>query len=194
MVLVSVIGSRGERVKAPGQPFDTERMHFRLLHDTDLDAVYRQFSDPEMCEYFSEPPMDLQAAQQTINFFQHPERDPYLRYGMFDRTSGELIGTCGYHHLDRELNQAELGYDVWKEHWRKGYASEALKPLIDMCFHALGVNQVYVLIDRNNLASIRTAEKFGFRVSEPCRPLDEPGQVCMKLNRTGWDSSQSRKQ
>jgi [ribosomal protein S5]-alanine N-acetyltransferase len=182
-----VIDSRGGLVVVPGNSFDTERMHFRLLENTDLDVVYRQFSDPDMCRFFSEPPMDRQQAQETIAFFRHPERDPYLRYGMFDRTTGDFIGTCGYHHWDRELKQVELGYDVWKEHWRKGYASEALQPLIEMCFRSLGVFQVYVLIDRSNLASIRTAEKFGFEVSEPCRPLDDPGQVCMKLTRNDWD-------
>ena len=170
----------------PGEPFETERMYFRLLEERDLDAILQQFSDPEMCRYFSEPPMDRAMAAETIEFFQHPERDPYLRYAMVHRESGEFIGTCGYHHLDPERQQVELGYDVWKAHWRKGYASEALRSLIDMCFRELAVEQVYVLIDRNNVGSIRTARKFGFELSEPCRPLDASDQVCMKLTRSAW--------
>jgi [ribosomal protein S5]-alanine N-acetyltransferase len=175
----------------PGESFETARLHFRLLQDGDLDDIHRQFSDPEMCKYFSEPPMDRPMAAATIEFFRHPERDPYLRYAMIHRETGEFVGTCGYHHLDPERQQVELGYDVWKAHWRTGFASEALRPLIDMCFQELAVKQVYVLIDRDNVGSIRTAQKFGFEQSEPCRPLDAPDQVCMKLTQRDWGRSQS---
>lgn len=164
-----------------GETFTTKRLLFRTLQDEDLDHVHRQFSDPEMCRYFSEPPMDRRTAAETIKLFQHPERDPYLRYAMIHRETGAFIGTCGYHHLDRDRRQVELGYDVWKEFWGQGYATEAIEPLLALCFEELGVEQVYVLIDRQNLGSIKTARKFGFEDSEPCRPLDDPNEVCMKL-------------
>jgi [ribosomal protein S5]-alanine N-acetyltransferase len=174
-----------------GESFDTERMHLRLLEERDLYVVHRQFSDPDMCRYFSEPPMNLETARATIEFFRHPERDPYLRYGMFEKTTGEFIGTCGYHHYDPERRQTELGYDVWKAFWRNGYVSEAVRALIPMCFAELEIDQVYVLIDEANQASIGTAKKLGFRMSNPCRPLDDPAQVCMKLTDDDWNAKRS---
>lgn len=176
----------------PGESFETDRMVFRKLRQGDLDVVHRQFSDPDMCQYFSEPPMDRATAAGTIQFFQHPERDPFLRYAMIHRVSGAFIGTCGYHHFDRELRQVELGYDVWKAHWRQGYATEALRPLLRLCFDELDVELVYALIDKSNLASIRTVKRFGFEDSDPCRPLDDHAQVCMKLTRTAWESTNLR--
>jgi [ribosomal protein S5]-alanine N-acetyltransferase len=175
-----------------GRPFETERLRVRLLTRDDIDVVHRQFSDPDMCRYFSEPPMDRNMAIETIDMFQNPERDPYLRYGLFQRSNGEIVGTCGYHHLDREQNQVELGYDIWKEFWRQGYATEALVPLLRICFMHLEVALVYVMIHRENAGSIATAQKMGFVLSEPCRPLDAPDQVCMKLTRTAWESATSR--
>jgi [ribosomal protein S5]-alanine N-acetyltransferase len=175
-------------LRSLSEPFYTRRLVFRLLCETDLDVVHRQFSDPEMCTYFSEPPMDRDQAAQTIAFFKDPDHDPYLRYGIFHQDSGEFIGTIGYHHLDAELRQAELGYDIWREHWRNGYASEALEVMIHLCFAVLTVERLYVLVHRDNIGSISTARRVGFELSEPCRPLDEPDQVCMKLNRTDWDN------
>lgn len=172
------------------EPFHTERLNFRLLRDDDLDVVHRQFSDPDMCRYLSEPPVTREQAHAIIEFFRNRDNAGYLRYGMFSRASGKFIGTCGYHKLDWESDQVELGYDIWKTHWRQGYASEALGPLLRICFQELQVNQVYVLINAENTASVATASKSGFHRCEPCRPLDEPSQVCMKLTRIEWERSE----
>jgi [ribosomal protein S5]-alanine N-acetyltransferase len=74
---------RGAQVSQLGSPFETERLHVRLLTHDDIDVVHRQFSDPDMCRLLSEPPMDRNIAIETIDMFQNPERDPYLRYGLF---------------------------------------------------------------------------------------------------------------
>jgi [ribosomal protein S5]-alanine N-acetyltransferase len=170
----------------PDEEFRTQRLTFRKLSAGDVFDIHRQFSDPDMCRYFSEPPMDLEMARQTIEFFQNPDQDPYCRFVMTLRSTGDFVGTCGFHHLDPELRQAELGYDVWKEYWKRGYGTEALEWLIRFSFERLDVDQLYVLIDRQNEASLRTAARFGFEACEPCRPLDEPNQVCMKLVRAIW--------
>ena len=169
------------------RPFESSRLRFRLLEPDDREFVYRQFSDQDMCRYLSEPPMTREQARETIAFFQDPVGKPYLRYGVFHRESGEFVGTCGYHHWDEELRQVELGYDIWKTFRGNGYASEALAMLLLICFRYLDVCHVYVLIHRDNSASIRTAARAGFSQSDPCRALDEPLQVCMKLTRRTWE-------
>ncbi len=169
----------------------TERLRFRGPEEGDLDFLHRQFSDPEMCRYFSDPPMNREMAAQTIEFFSRPQADPWIRYVLVHYNSGEPVGTCGYHHYDADRRQVELGYDIWKDFWSQRYATEALRELIDVCFEFLAVDIVYVLVHRDNIGSRRTAEKLGFEVSEPCRPLDEPQQVCMKLSRNAWSANES---
>jgi [ribosomal protein S5]-alanine N-acetyltransferase len=168
-------------------PFATRRLYFRLLRDDDLELVFRQFSDPEMCRYFSEPPIDRAEAKRTIEMFSDPDHKPFLRYGFFEHDSRAFVGTCGFHHLDAEARQAELGYDVWRGYWRQGFATEAVNALVDICFRQLDVDLLYVLIHPDNEGSLNTARKGGFHVCEPRRPLDEPGQVCMKLMRIDWE-------
>lgn len=94
------------------EPFTSERMKFRLLNVSDLNSVYRQFSDPDMCKYFSEPPCDMEEAKEIIEHYQNPEGKGYLRYGMFDKNNDAFIGTCGYHYWDPEKKQVEIGYDI----------------------------------------------------------------------------------
>lgn len=167
------------------EPFATERMNVRLLRLEDLDAVYRQFSDPDMCRYFSEPPCDMEEAKGIIEHYQNPEGKGYLRYGLFDKNTAAFIGTCGYHYWDQERKQVEIGYDIWKDYWRQGYVSEVLPALIRICFDHLGVDCIYILAHPENKASMASAGKFGFQECTPCRTTDD-AQTCMKLMRAEW--------
>jgi [ribosomal protein S5]-alanine N-acetyltransferase len=168
--------------------FETERMIIRLLTMDDLDAVYRQFSDPDMCRYFSEPPCDRQEARAIIEHYQNPEGKDHLRYGLFDKQTGAFIGTLGYHCWDPERKQVEIGYDIWKEYWRQGYISDALPILIDLCFDFHEVECIYVLVHPENTASIASVRKFGFIPCEPLRSFEGDPQVCLKLMRADWIS------
>lgn len=166
------------------EPIVSARMKLRLLNINDIDSIYRQFSDADMCKYFSEPPCTIEEAKDIIEHYQQPEGKGFLRYGMFDRNNDVFIGTCGYHYWDPESKQVEIGYDIWKEYWKLGYMSEALPILINICFTHLDVDCIYILTHPDNKASIKTVRKFGFIESEPCRNVDEQPQICMKLMRT----------
>ena len=168
------------------KPLETKRMTLRPLDSTDIEAIYRQFSDPGMCRYFDEPPCDLEEAKGIIAHYQNPQDKAYLRYGMFHKETGEFIGTCGYHYWDKEAKQVEIGYDVWKDYWQQGYISEALPLLINICFEQLGVDCVYILTHPQNEASMASVRKFGFKECKPCRNTDTE-QKCMKLMQAKWN-------
>lgn len=164
------------------ETLETKRLVFRKLHPDDLELIYRQFSDPEMCRFFSEPPCTREEAEEIIVHYQTTGDKGYYRYAMFNKNSGQFIGTCGYHYWDQELHQVEIGYDIWKEHWRQGYMAEAMPELISICFDHLGVNCIYILTDPSNVASIGAARMFGFAEADPCRDITD-NVLCMKLLR-----------
>ncbi len=96
--------------------FETNRMKLRFLKMNDLPAIHRQFSDLEMCAYFSEPPCSLQEAEEIIRHYQESEGKGHLHHGMFDKISGAFIGTCGYHY--RATEQNELCMALLRQDWR----------------------------------------------------------------------------
>ncbi|MDF2589301.1 MAG: hypothetical protein K0S41_3142 [Anaerocolumna sp.] len=173
------------------EPFETKRMQFRLLEDKDLGVIYRQFSDPDMCKYFSEPPCTKNEAKEIIEHYRNPVGKGYLRYGMFDKNNDTFIGTCGYHYLDSNLKQVEIGYDIWKDFWGQGFISEALPELINICFTELDVNCIYILTHPENNASKASVKKFGFTECEPCREIDVEPEICLKLMKSNWSNSQA---
>ncbi|TDG14241.1 N-acetyltransferase [Seongchinamella unica] len=61
----------------------------------------------------------------------------------------------------------ELGYALGKDHWRQGYAQEALACFLDHCFEALAVRRIEARVDSRNAASSGLLRRLGF-VSEGC--------------------------
>ena len=56
-----------------------------------------------------------------------------------------------------------VGWNVFREHWRKGYGAEAAQAALDYAFRHYEPKRVIAFIDPKNLASIRVSEKLGMR-------------------------------
>lgn len=161
-----------------------KRLEYRALSIDFLDEIYNQFSDEEMCKYCSEPPCTKEEAKQIIEHYSLNKTSKiasYYRAMMIEKSTGNFIGTLGYHYLDLNKKQVEIGYDVWKAYWGQGFGSEAVEMLIQDCFDELDINQIYALIHPDNAASIRLLNKLGFVPCDPCRAIEEEPQICMSL-------------
>src|SRR5205823_10738173 len=78
------------------------------------------------------------------------------------KPTGEVIGFAGLKYLD-DVNEVDLGYRFFKEHWGKGLATEASKPVVAYGFEVLRLHRIVGIADIENKASIRVLEKVGFR-------------------------------
>jgi RimJ/RimL family protein N-acetyltransferase len=59
--------------------------------------------------------------------------------------------------------EIELGYRLAREFWGAGLATDAARTAPDHAFQILGLRRLIALIDPENLASIRVAEKVHLR-------------------------------
>ena len=57
--------------------------------------------------------------------------------------------------------KAELGFVVARAEWRKGYATEAVRAVMDMAFSLANVCRVWAVCDIDNRASARVLEHVG---------------------------------
>jgi ribosomal-protein-alanine N-acetyltransferase len=64
--------------------------------------------------------------------------------------------------LDFDNLKAEIGYDLAKSSWGKGYATEAVSSLVDHAFSSLKLNRVEAKVDPENVSSIKLLEKLRF--------------------------------
>ena len=75
--------------------------------------------------------------------------------------SDPVIGACGFTQVDR--HPPELGYWLGVKHWGKGYATEAVRAVIDHAFTDLDCDAVQSAARVTNPASRRVLEKCGFQ-------------------------------
>ena len=144
---------------------ETERLILRPLAADDLEFVFRHFSDPQVGRYLldDEPVTTRTQAQAILDFYLPPDDKPYNRWVLTRRSDGEPLGTCGFHKWRKPHHCAEIGYDLTPAGWGQGYMTEALRAVLQHGFGPMDLNRVEALIHPGNQASLRLAERLGFR-------------------------------
>lgn len=84
-------------------------------------------------------------------------------FGLFDATTGEILGCAGVNQVNRAHAFANLGYWVRTSRRGRGVATAAVRLLAAFAFRELGLNRVEILTLLDNAPSRRVAEKAGAR-------------------------------
>jgi RimJ/RimL family protein N-acetyltransferase len=144
---------------------DAPRLRLRTLTEADVPALFEIFSNAETLRYWSHGPMSDRAEADRLldDIRRHAAAGTLFQWGIARRETGEVIGTCTLHRIERTHRRAELGYIVKRELWGNGYAHEALTTLLDHAFGTMGLHKLEADIDPRNEASIRSVEKLGFK-------------------------------
>jgi RimJ/RimL family protein N-acetyltransferase len=95
---------------------------------------------------------------------QRPQREGTgVHLMMLDRAAGKIVGSIGLFHADWEDRSVEIGYGVRGDERGKGYASEALEAVARWALTEGGIQRAWLTANTDNVASVRVAEKAGFR-------------------------------
>jgi RimJ/RimL family protein N-acetyltransferase len=79
------------------------------------------------------------------------------------RDTGELIADISLWIVSEGHAQGELGFVVHPAHQRKGYATEAARPMLDFAFGTMGLHRVIGRTEARNIGSERVFQKLGMR-------------------------------
>ena len=137
---------------------ETERLVLRAPRLEDVKAVALQANDRRIAENTARIPHPYRAADAedfiaTANLGNEAVFVISLR--------GALIGACGFVQVDR--HPPEIGYWLGVKHWGKGYATEAVRAIIDHVFTDLDCEAIQSAARVTNPASRRVLEKCGFQ-------------------------------
>jgi len=154
----------------------TERLILRPFEHSDAEAIFKLNSDPDVLRWTTWQP--LRSKDEARAWIDSVHENQYGKYGygrlaVTLRETGELIGWSGVKFAE-EYNAPTLGYRFSKEHWGKGYGTEAAKVSLLHAFHTIGLEDVHAWIFSENLPSRRVLEKSGFSgsgMSLPAKPM-----------------------
>jgi RimJ/RimL family protein N-acetyltransferase len=92
-----------------------------------------------------------------------------VHLGMFERSTGNLVGAISVFRTDWEVRSAEIGYGVGSASRRKGYATEALIAVSHWALTKGGLQRVWLTANVDNVPSVRVAVKAGFTLEGTLR-------------------------
>lgn len=153
-----------------GLPWDileTERCLVRETTPEDVDDFFRIYSDPAITKYmeglYPEPEEEKQYIREYIEKVY-----TFYEFGVWtvvERESGSVIGRAGFA-IREGYSEPELGFIIGVPWQRKGYAEEVCRAILNYGWKALDFQQVQVLVEPKNKASLCLCQKLRFQEVE----------------------------
>jgi RimJ/RimL family protein N-acetyltransferase len=144
---------------------ETERLILRYLTPDDVDAIFAVIGDPETMKFYPQRFSREDAVHWVTRSQERYRSDGFGLFAVVLKPDGEVIGNCGLVRQDVEGESLlEVGYHFRRDHWGRGYATEAAAGCMAYAFGHLGAEKVVSLILPENLPSRRVAERNGMTV------------------------------
>ena len=128
-----------------------------------LPTFVRWFADVEVTRFlYRRWPPSLHQEEQWLDRMAASEQD--VAWTVVIRMSGAPAGVVAFHRLDWRDRHAWLEIALGdRTAWGKGYATEAMRLCVEYGFRELGLEKVLASVYSGHHASLRLAEKVGFR-------------------------------
>jgi len=161
---VCIVGKRFEGMRRPFLMGD--RLYLRQFDEADIGEDYLGWlNDHEVTKYLESGkfPSNLESLRTYLDHFRNSSSD--LIFAIVDRESDLHIGNVTLNRISWINRTADTGLMIGrKEFWGKGYAFDVWSLLIDYAFLRLGLRKIIAGAAADNVASIVTLEKLGFKI------------------------------
>lgn len=151
----------------PAWPIQTERLVLRPFEEGDIEALYAMQSDEEVVRYLYHDARSLDevraALERKIAAVSIAGEGDGVGAAAILRDTGELVADLSLWCVSEGHAQGELGFVVHPAHQRRGYATEAARPMLDFAFDTVGLHRMVGRTEARNTASARVLEKLGMR-------------------------------
>ena len=154
---------------------ETKRLILRHLIMEDLADLFALYSDPEIRQYFPEGVLNLEETKEELEWHMngHPKYPELGLWATIHKETSKFIGRCGLlpWEIDGKL-EVEIAYLLDKSFWHQGLATEAAQGILNYGFGKLNLPRLICLIDPENIASQRVAERIGMTLERKVDGID----------------------
>jgi len=165
---------------------ETARLRLRGHGVADAEACAKLWADGTVTRFIGGRPQT--GEESWARLLRYAGHWALLGFGYWlveEKSTGALVGEVGLADFRREIEPSfegtpEIGWILTPEHHGKGYATEAVDAVLGWAKRDLGAKEVVCLIDPENLASLRLAERLGFRERRRTTFRDKPTIVLEK--------------
>jgi RimJ/RimL family protein N-acetyltransferase len=152
---------------------ETARLKLRGHGLADFAASAAMWADPVVTRHIGGKPLtEEECWSRLLRYIGHWALLGFGYWAVEEKTTGSFIGEVGFADHKRDIepplkDTPEIGWVIATQFHGQGYATEAVRAAIAWGDAHFGAAPTACIIDPENLASIRVAEKCGYRKSHP---------------------------
>jgi aminoglycoside 6'-N-acetyltransferase len=143
----------------------TQRLVLRRFQASDAPVLAAYRSDPDVARFqsWSAPVSQEEAAALVRAYAGGDPRTPgWFQYAVELAAGHTLIGDVGVNLHDNRM-QAEIGFTLAAGYQGHGYATEAVRRVMEHLFDDQGLHRVSAECDARNTSSARLLDRLGFQ-------------------------------
>lgn len=163
----------------PSYILKSEHLGFRNWINSDHEPYSEMCADPEVMHFFLATRTAAQSTEQIKRFQEHIDEYGFGFFAIDELKTGSFVGFIGMQHCDMAIDFCpcvEIGWRLRKEFWRRGYATEGARYILDHSKIKFSLNEIYSFTATENTPSIGVMKKIGMqKVStflHPSVPID----------------------
>jgi len=139
-------------------------IQLRPLKLSDAEQISKQGNDYHIWMNLTDAFPHPYSKQDAINFYKL-QKEKLIQDVFAITLEKDLIGIISFSQKNGIYHiSAEIGYWIGKEYWGKGYATEACKQIIKICFDSKPeIVKIYAMTYSHNIGSERVLLKSGFQ-------------------------------
>ncbi|WP_270504740.1 GNAT family N-acetyltransferase [Paraclostridium sordellii] len=164
---------------------NTDRLVLRRFEINDANDMFKNWaSDKEVSKFLAwDVHKDVIFTQLLLDsWISQYSDDRNYHWAIELKEIKEVIGDIKVFHLKDKHACCEIGYCLSREHWNKGFMSEALNAVIKYLFEEIGLNRIVAMHNTKNIASGKVMIKNNMKYEGTLRQA-------VRLNDTFYDLS-----
>ncbi|WP_129691990.1 GNAT family N-acetyltransferase [Gottfriedia acidiceleris] len=103
----------------------------------------------------------IETEELVLRYLNLVQEQKGLVYTILNIEEQTIIGNAGIYGLDLKNKRAFLGAVIHSRYWGKGFVTETLTRLLEICFSELGLVRVEGSCAEDNIASEKVMQKIG---------------------------------
>ena len=141
----------------------TERLILRKMRVSDTEDMFDYARRENLTKYLLWSPHNT--SSYTRDYLKYIETryksGDFYDWAVVERSSGRMIGTCGFTRIDPQNDTGEIGYVLNPDFHGKGYGTEAAREVMRFGFDTLGLHRIEAKFMKGNDSSLHVMEKLG---------------------------------
>lgn len=143
---------------------ETERIGFRWWSLDDLPLAIELWGNHDVTRLFAKDRLSAeQVKERLLTEMERAEKYGIQYWPMFELGSNAHVGCAGLRPYRLQERVYEMGFHLRPEHWRKGYATEVGRKVVQYGFENLQANALFAGHHPENGSSRNVLLKLGFK-------------------------------